>query len=56
MCGRFTQTTTWEKAKKESAAKTPESDSFQPCYNIAPMQIVPVVRDAESERIISTLK
>lgn len=56
MCGRFTQAAPWEKVKKEFAAKTPESNSFQPRYNIAPMQIVPVVRDTEGERIISTLK
>jgi putative SOS response-associated peptidase YedK len=56
MCGRFTQTAPREKVQKEFAAKTPESNLFQPRYNIAPMQIVPVVRDAESERIISTLK
>lgn len=56
MCGRFTQTAPWEKVKKEFAAKMPESDLFKPRYNIAPMQIVPIVRDAESERTISTLK
>ena len=57
MCGRFTQKAPWEKVKKEFAAETPESNSFKPRYNIAPMQIVPVVRcGAESERIISTLK
>ena len=56
MCGRFTQKAPWEKVKKEFAAKTTGSDLFQPRYNIAPMQIVPVVRDAESERVISALK
>jgi len=56
MCGRFTQSAPWEKVKKEFAAKTPESNLFTPRYNIAPAQIVPIVRDAESERIISTLK
>lgn len=56
MCGRFTQTAPWEKVKKEFTAKTPENDLFQPRYNIAPMQIVPVVRDAESNRVVSELK
>ncbi len=56
MCGRFTQKAPWEKVKKEFAAKTQESDLFQPRYNIAPMQIVPVVRDEANNRIISTLK
>ena len=56
MCGRFTQTAPWEKVKKEFAAKTPEGNLFQPRYNIAPMQIVPVVRDSANDREISTLK
>ena len=56
MCGRFTQTASWEKMEKEFSIKTPESDLFQPRYNIAPMQIVPIVRDSENEREISELK
>ncbi len=56
MCGRFTQTAPWEKVKKEFVVKAPESNLFKPRYNIAPMQIVPIVRDSVSERIISELK
>ncbi|HEX8289879.1 MAG TPA: SOS response-associated peptidase [Pyrinomonadaceae bacterium] len=59
MCGRFTQTAPWEKVKKEFAVRgEPAADKklFQPRYNIAPMQIVPVVRDAASDRQISTFK
>lgn len=57
MCGRFTQTAPWERVKKEFAVKEPaEENLFKPRYNIAPTQLVPVVRDAASERIISNLK
>ncbi|MDQ3749902.1 MAG: SOS response-associated peptidase [Acidobacteriota bacterium] len=56
MCGRFTQSAPWEKVKKEFVVKASESNLFKPRYNIAPMQIVPVVRDSVSERIISELK
>ena len=45
--------------KKEFAVRgEPAADKklFQPRYNIAPMQIVPVVRDAASDRQISTFK
>lgn len=56
MCGRFTQTAPWEKVKKEFAVKTSESNLFKPRYNIAPMQIVGVVRQTASEREIQPLK
>ncbi len=56
MCGRFTQKVPWEKVKKEFAAEAAESNLFKPRYNIAPMQIVPIVRDSSNDRIISELK
>ena len=43
--------------KKEFAVKKPaEENLFKPRYNIAPTQLVPVVRDESTERIISNLK
>jgi len=51
MCGRFTQKVPWEKVKKEFAAEAAESNLFKPRYNIAPMQIVPIVRDSSNDRI-----
>jgi putative SOS response-associated peptidase YedK len=58
MCGRFTQAAPWEKVKKEFAVKgAADGGLFKPRYNIAPMQIVPVVRAApEGERTLSGLK
>lgn len=57
MCGRFTQTTPWEKVRKEfSAANPAQSGLFKPRYNIAPTQLVPVVRNEAGKRIISALK
>lgn len=56
MCGRFTQTAPWEKVGKEFGIKASESNLLKPRYNIAPMQLVGVVRDAASEREIQALK
>ena len=57
MCGRFTQTAPWEKVKKEfTVKKAAEENLFQQRYNVAPTQIVPIVRDSANDREISTLK
>lgn len=63
MCGRFTQAAPWEKVKKEFSVGADEGGSpagsgglFKARYNIAPMQIVPVVRREGSVNAFSGLR
>jgi putative SOS response-associated peptidase YedK len=57
MCGRFTQKAPWEKVSSEFDIKTePPKSLFEPRYNIAPSQMIDVVFEPETERILSQLK
>lgn len=59
MCGRFTQTAPWEKVQTEFSIPSASSASslFKSRYNIAPTQIVPIVRQETADaRKIAPLK
>lgn len=58
MCGRFTNKAKAEEIKKEfNVARMDDSIKFEPRYNIAPSQIIPVIIEREGkERIVAPLK
>jgi putative SOS response-associated peptidase YedK len=56
MCGRFTNKAKPEQTKKEFKVGAKNSDIYQPRYNIAPSQMIDVVFEPETERILSQLK
>lgn len=56
MCGRFTNKAKPEQIKTEFKVGTKNPDIFQPRYNIAPTQMIDVVFEPETERIISQLR
>jgi len=56
MCGRFTNRAKPEQIKQEFKVGAKNLNLFQPRYNIAPAQMIDVVFEPESERILSQLK
>lgn len=56
MCGRFTNNAKPEQIKKEFKVGTKNPNLFQPRYNIAPTQMIDVVLEPDSERLLSQLK
>lgn len=58
MCGRFTQTAPWEKVKEEFAVESAgETALYKLRYNIAPTQIIPVIRqESAGDRMLAQLK
>jgi len=56
MCGRFTNNAKPEQIKTEFKVGAKNPNLFQPRFNIAPSQMIDVVFEPESERIISQLK
>jgi putative SOS response-associated peptidase YedK len=56
MCGRFTNSAKTEQIKIEFKVGANNPNLFQPRYNIAPSQMIDVVFEPETERILSQLK
>ena len=56
MCGRFTNSATPEQVKTEFKVGAKNPNVFEPRYNIAPSQMIDVVYELETERILSQLK
>jgi putative SOS response-associated peptidase YedK len=56
MCGRFTNRAKPEQIKKEFKVGAKNPNLFQPRFNIAPSQMIDVVFEPESERVLSKLK
>jgi putative SOS response-associated peptidase YedK len=56
MCGRFTNRAKPEQIKTEFKVGIKNPNLFQPRYNIAPAQMIDVVFEPETERILSQLK
>jgi putative SOS response-associated peptidase YedK len=56
MCGRFTNKAKPEQIKKEFKVGAKNPDIYQPRFNIAPSQMIDVVFEPETERILSQLK
>jgi putative SOS response-associated peptidase YedK len=56
MCGRFTNKAKPEQIKTEFKVGAKNPDIYQPRFNIAPSQMIDVVFEPETERIISQLK
>jgi putative SOS response-associated peptidase YedK len=56
MCGRFTNKAKPKEIEKEFKIGKLNQKIFEPRYNIAPTQNIPVVLEANSERIIETLR
>jgi putative SOS response-associated peptidase YedK len=56
MCGRFTNSAKLEQIKTEFKVGTKNPNLFQPRYNIAPTQMIDVVFEPETERVLSQLK
>ena len=56
MCGRFTSQAKPKKIEKEFDVRVSNEKLFTPRYNIAPTQIIPVVLEADGERLINNLK
>ena len=56
MCGRFTNKAKPEQVEKEFKLGRINPNLFQPRFNIAPAQMIDVVFEPETERIISQLK
>ncbi|MBX6353363.1 MAG: SOS response-associated peptidase [Thermoflavifilum sp.] len=51
MCGRFTLTEDWSFIEAYFAVEVSEMDGFQPRYNIAPTQLVPVILQEDGRRV-----
>lgn len=56
MCGRYTNAAKKDQIRKEFSAKIPNAVSDKPRYNIAPSQMIEVVLNDNTERIVSLLK
>jgi putative SOS response-associated peptidase YedK len=56
MCGRFTNKAKSKDIEKEFKVGRKNANLFEPRYNIAPSQMIDVVFEPESERILSQLK
>lgn len=56
MCGRFTNAAKKEQIRKEFKVSVNNSATDAPRFNIAPSQMIDVVFEPETERIISQLK
>lgn len=56
MCGRFTNKAKPEQIETEFKVGRTNPNLFQPRFNIAPMQMIDVVFEPETERILSQLK
>jgi putative SOS response-associated peptidase YedK len=56
MCGRFTNKAKPEQIKSEFKIGSKNPNLYEPRFNIAPSQMIDVVFEPESERIISQLK
>ena len=56
MCGRFTNNAKSEQIASEFKVGNKNPNLFQPKYNIAPTQMIDVVFEPETERIISQLR
>ena len=56
MCGRFTNKAKPEQIEKEFKVGRTNPNLFQPRFNIAPMQMIDVVFEPETVRILSQLK
>ena len=56
MCGRFTQKADKDKIAKEFVVSIPPETFFKPRFNIAPTQMIPVVLEADGERIVNLLR
>lgn len=56
MCGRFTNKAKPEQIEKEFKVGRINPNLFQPRFNIAPQQMIDVVFEPETERILSKLK
>jgi putative SOS response-associated peptidase YedK len=56
MCGRFTNKAKPEQIKTEFKIGSKNPNLYEPRFNIAPSQMIDVVFEPESERIISQLK
>ncbi len=56
MCGRFTNNAKPEQIKTEFKVGNKNPNLYQPRFNIAPTQLIDVVFEPASERILSQLK
>jgi putative SOS response-associated peptidase YedK len=56
MCGRFSNTAKPEWYKREFKVGKLNPAIFNPRYNIAPSQMINVIREEESDRAVSALK
>ncbi len=56
MCGRFTNKAKPEQIKTEFKVGAKNPNLFQPRFNVAPAQMIDVVFEPETERILSQLK
>lgn len=56
MCGRFTSKAKPEQVEREFKVGKVNPNLFEPRYNIAPTQVIPVVLETEGERIINALR
>jgi putative SOS response-associated peptidase YedK len=56
VCGRFTNKAKSKDIEKEFKVGRKNANLFEPRYNIAPSQMIDVVFEPESERILSQLK
>ena len=56
MCGRFTNKAKPEQVKSEFKVGAKNPNLYEPRFNIAPSQMIDVVFEPETERIISQLK
>lgn len=56
MCGRYTNKAKKEEIEQEFAVNINQGVIFEPRYNIAPSQFVPVILEEKGNRIINQLK